>query len=805
MPSSYSVDGQEVSQPVWWSRALRAFRLIVGCISLLVLHVAQAQTYQYSDWFPVYLQQRRPAPAKMYLTNWDAACREALYPGYEQTAYLNPRGGFHPQFGTGCYYDLFMSGVLYPNMFYQNWVIPLKACATSEWSLPPGQNVCRKPVTYSDSKVCPISNPVDPSDGSKRQSVVDIEFTAAGNRLALTRTFFTESLWTYVSPYGYGWTLDPWARAIRFMPNASAPQAITVWRNARTHELKNDGGGVWKRSPYNGLELRATPPTWTLVDRFEGVVEQFDASGRLVSSQSITGLGVSLSYSPTTLAVATALGQLFSVTFGPGGKVASIATASGLQLTYAFDSANSELLKSVTYSDQSVATYLYEPERAPLMTMPIDLFATFSAQGTMSPTDSPLGFSSIAAEQLVVGRASRYPVTGIIDEASNRSRTYVYDAAGKAVRTERANGVDKYQFYYVAPFKQTSVTDPLGSVRTLSFGTTAQTLTQASLSQPGGSGCGPASAAVTFDSSANVSSRTDFNGQKTCYAYDLSRNVETKRVEGVAASADCATALTTPPAGSRVISTQWHLDWRLETRIAEPNKITTITYNGQGAACAPSTVLVDGKPPAVVCSRSEQATTDATGALGFGAGLTGTARTWTYSYTTYGRVLTATDPNGKTTTTSYYPDDDPDMGRRGNVATVTNAANHVTRITAYNLHGQPTQIVDPNGLVTDLTYDLRMRLTSRKVGSELTTFTYDPRGLLTNVVLPDGAGLTYTYDAAHRLVAIADHQGSRVDYTLDAMGNRISERATDNGGTLVKNIQRTIDALNRVQQITGAQ
>jgi hypothetical protein len=35
------------------------------------------------------------------------------------------------------------------------------------------------------------------------------------------------------------------------------------------------------------------------------------------------------------------------------------------------------------------------------------------------------------------------------------------------------------------------------------------------------------------------------------------------------------------------------------------------------------------------------------------------------------------------------------------------------------------------------------------------------------------------------------------------MGNRISERATDNGGTLVKNIQRTIDALNRVQQVTG--
>ena len=41
----------------------------------------------------------------------------------------------------------------------------------------------------------------------------------------------------------------------------------------------------------------------------------------------------------------------------------------------------------------------------------------------------------------------------------------------------------------------------------------------------------------------------------------------------------------------------------------EPKKLTTITYNGQGATCAPSTVLVDGKPPAVVCTRTEQATT----------------------------------------------------------------------------------------------------------------------------------------------------------------------------------------------------
>src|SRR4029450_8716333 len=108
-----------------------------------------------------------------------------------------------------------------------------------------------------------------------------------------------------------------------------------------------------------------------------------------------------------------------------------------------------------------------------------------------------------------------------------------------------------------------------------------------------------------------------------------------------------------------------------------------------------------------------------------------------------------------------------------------------------------------NGLVTDLTYELRLRLTSRKVGNELTRFTYEPTGLLKKGTLPDWADVTYTYDAAHRLIAIAGQQGNRIDYTLDAMGNRITEKAKDSGGALVKNIQRTIDALNRVQQVSG--
>ena len=66
-----------------------------------------------------------------------------------------------------------------------------------------------------------------------------------------------------------------------------------------------------------------------------------------------------------------------------------------------------------------------------------------------------------------------------------------------------------------------------------------------------------------------------------------------------------------------------------------------------------------------------------------------------------------------------------------------------------------------------------------------------------------GLKLLRPYGSSHRRVATSDYQHNGIDYTLDAMGNRVTERATDPGGTLVKNIQRSIDALNRVQQLTG--
>jgi len=410
-----------------------------------------------------------------------------------------------------------------------------------------------------------------------------------------------------------------------------------------------------------------------------------------------------------------------------------------------------------------------------------------------------------------------YQLTGITDELGHRYSTYVY-AAGNRVSSERhhaGSGVDVNSYV----FNNRVVTDPLGTQRTYNF-TNVQSYRQVftGISQPAGAGSPAVSSALAYDNQANLISRDDFNGKRTCYANDLSRNLETVRVEGLSAGASCSVtaANATLPAGSRKVSTQWHPAWRLEAKVAEPGRITTLVYNGQPdpfngnavASCAPASALLpDGTPIAVVCKRVEQATTDANGALGFSAALqsTVTNRVSSWTYNQYGQVLTEDGPRtdiNDITTYAYNSDTTADH-MPGDLQSVSDAVGRVTQYSKYNRHGQLLESTDPNGVVTVNTYDLRMRLLSTTVAGQITSYSYDPVGQLKKVTLPDQSWVGYDYDGAHRQTAVYDHQGNRTEYVLDNAGNRTGENTKDPSGSLKRQLARSIDALGRVQQTTG--
>ena len=93
---------------------------------------------------------------------------------------------------------------------------------------------------------------------------------------------------------------------------------------------------------------------------------------------------------------------------------------------------------------------------------------------------------------------------------------------------------------------------------------------------------------------------------------------------------------------------------------------------------------------------------------------------------------------------------------------------------------------------------------SKQVGTETTSYTYYPTGLLDVVTLPDGSTTQFTYDAAHRLTQISDGLGNTIKYTLDAMGNRTADNTYDPSSTLRRAHTRVFNAVNELYQDIGA-
>lgn len=595
---------------------------------------------------------------------------------------------------------------------------------------------------------CPAGNPINQRTGNKIQSETDYQGSGPFP-LVFTRYYNSEAS-VLGAKLGANWrhTFDRAVNAgVVFRPDGKAfeynPSTLTAQPNI-THRLER------LFSPSN------TFSGWRFTNSDDDSIEVFDVNGKLLSITSRTGLAQTLSYdsSGRLSSVVDTFGRSLTFAYDAAWRVSTITDSAGNIFGYAYDSNNN--LQTVSYPDGRVRTYVYENVAFP------------------------------------------HALTGIVDENGSRYATFTYDAQGRAISSEHAFGANRITLTF-NPDNTTTETDALNTSRTYSFQTVFRLVKNTGVDQPCVNGCGSSASASTYDSNGFLASSTDWNGNRTSYVHDT-RGLETSRTEGLTSS-----GAATPQ--TRTITTQWHSSFRLPVEVAEPLRITSYAYNGDGgASCG---VVADGTlVPGVLCSKTIQPTSDATGSSGFGATPAGTPRTWTYTYNANGSVVTTDGPRtdvSDVTLYAYYANNDPDPGKRGNVATISNALGHMTRILAYNAHGQPLSIVDPNGLTTALTYDARQRLTSRNVGGETTIYGYDAVGHLTRVTLPDGSFLAYGYDAAHRLTGIADSAGNSIAYSLDAMGNRTREQVFDQDGALAQTRSRVFDALNRLAQDIGAQ
>ncbi len=188
---------------------------------------------------------------------------------------------------------------------------------------------------------------------------------------------------------------------------------------------------------------------------------------------------------------------------------------------------------------------------------------------------------------------------------------------------------------------------------------------------------------------------------------------------------------------------------------------------------------------------------------GYGNG----SATYSFTYTSIGKPLTATDPDGVATTNGY--------DGSGNLTTTEVDPSHLDLTTAYGYDaiGNVTSTTDPRGNVTSSSYDLDRRKLEDdvRVGGAGTDFiaatalvydalgrvvdkkqakavsgttvtawvtthtTYTPTSKPATVTDPDGRTVTTTYDPLDRVDTVTDPVGRAIHNAYDAAGQLITE------------------------------
>jgi RHS repeat-associated protein len=461
--------------------------------------------------------------------------------------------------------------------------------------------------------------------------------------------------------------------------------------------------------------------------------------------------------------------------YGAVGRLIRDDLPNGQWYTYAYDSFGR--LTTATHSSGRALTFIYEPGPASAESRikeikhgtTVLLSYEYDTQGNLVLVHRADGTTR---QYHYEDPAFPTHLTGVTDENGARFATYAYDAYGRAISSEHAGGAGRVELAYQTD-GSTIVTDALGKVATHRFTADGYYRKPLSIAFDGATESWTYPAPAT-DFRRRPTQFIDRNGIITTYQYSqysdaVGNVIRTRRIE----------AFGTPR--QRTIDTDRRAGSGQLVKEVAGGKTTSYTYN----------------------TRRQIAT------LTEKDNATSLQRVTTYAYCESVDVLAGCPWVGLLKSVDGPRTDVADVttfeyDAQGNLYRATNALGHVTTYNSYNAHGQPLTITDPNGILTTLTYDLRQRLTSRTVGSEQTTFDYWPTGLLKKTTLPDGSFLEYTYDAAHRLTGVNDSEGNRIEYTLDAMGNRTAENLYDPTNALTQTRARVFNTLNQLWKEIGS-
>jgi RHS repeat-associated protein len=617
-----------------------------------------------------------------------------------------------------------------------------------------------------------VGDPVSATSGVKYEEATD--FSTADGLLTFKRTYYSDVFYAgdsspYGSRLGRGWTSNFDAR-LTGMPSGYVPPWSPPWwidvrlpdgREIIFDETSGTNYIAWAQNPVTGnwSQVYNEPETITwngtdwLLTLPDDSVYSFDTTGKLLSIQFRGGYTQTLTWDGNghNTQVSDNLGRSLTFTYGANGLLSQLTDPDGNVFSYSYQDNSNTASYVTTYGITIDITNMPQPE--------------YALSGVTNP-------DTTSVQYLYENTSFPYALTGVIDERGNRFETTTYDSSGRVATTEQAGSVQTYSFSYDDTDSQTTVTNPYGKTAIYHYNNNVAGMIQ--LTEIEGQSSSHTAAANTsfgYDSNGYVNQVTDGEGRVTQIVNDA-RGIPTSITRGYGTSSAVTTTYT--------LDSTFHVP----DEIVEPNLTTDFTWNSSGQLTQVTQT-----------DTTSQTTPYSTN---------GQTRTWAYTYTSTGGLLASVDGplSGSGDTVSYT------YNSSGFLQTVTDQVGNVTTFTAWNGRGQPTSMTDPNGVVTNLTYDTRGRLLTVTADASgiaaVTTIVYDGAGDITQITRPNGAYLQYTWDTARRLTAVQDNLGNSIQYTRDVGGNVTARAIEDPSSTLELSQTEAYDELGRLLTFVGS-
>ncbi|WP_082124812.1 RHS repeat-associated core domain-containing protein [Lysobacter capsici] len=615
-------------------------------------------------------------------------------------------------------------------------------------------------------------NPCNLGTGNKVQAVTD--YRDASGDLTLARYYNSGSTNTAYTPLGPKWQFSYGHRGLGFNRPVAASLVQQMdalfWRpGGNAIFFRYDAASAsWKGDPDVSEQLtQLIAPSglhdgWILSTRNSGAREIYDAAGRPVRFEDISG-------------------TFNWLTYDSGGQLSKVTDRTGRSITFVFNS-NKRLTKAVL-PDGGEVTYNYISGMFSWVTYPDATPANSTDNHWVQ-----YHYEKPGQPQLL---------TGIVDENGNRSSTWDYDAENRVSLSTHGNAsstTDRVAIFY-ADDGSVTLTQPLGAITTVNFEALHGVRRLSGQSGLCPSCNGGQIKKKTFDSNGYPDIVTDFRGTQTNYDYNAAGLV-TQKIQ----------AANDTDGAKRTIQTDWNIGLRvpLQRRLYDASsallRTDVWTHNVRGQVLAQS--QSDGTATRTsTTTYCEQSDIDA-----------GTCPL-------LGLVLSVNGPRtdlADIKTFVYYASDDVTCAassaacqhRKGDLWKVTDALGHAVEFLRYDGSGRPLSVKDSNGVITDIEYMPRGWIGAAKVRGpddgvetedQIIRFEYWPVGTVKGVTLPDGSRTSYAYDVAKRLTDIVDIDGNTIHYTLDNAGNRKQEDTKTASGALKRTLSRIYNALGQLQ------